>query len=86
MSRAISAAATQTLSQENLRLLETVAHGIQTQWQLERSLDWDVFTTDERLAQLEQQEIIFTLWIRRQRYIALTAAGVTLLRQEGMLP
>lgn len=85
MSNAV-AAASQTLTPIDRRVLEALAAGIQTQWQLERTLDWDVLTADEQLTQLEQQEVIYTLWIGRQRYIALTAAGITLLRQEGMFP
>lgn len=85
MSNAV-AAASQTMTPTDRRVLETVADGIQTQWQLERTLGWDVLTADERLTHLEQQEVIYTLWIGRQRYIALTAAGVALLRQEGLFP
>lgn len=85
MSNAV-AAASQTLTPTDRRVLEALATGIQTQRQLERTLNWDVLTADEQLTQLEQQEVIYTLWIGRQRYIALTAAGITLLRQEGMLP
>jgi len=86
MSNAAVTAAPQTLTPTDRRVLETLADGIQTQWHLQHRLGWDVLTTDERLTRIEQQDLIYTLWIRRQRYIALTAAGITLLRQEGMLP